>query len=137
MKKELMFFRMAILLSVTSLLGFNIYSAYCGYKAGEARQSAVELSGKSFFTLMSDCKKRTKDSPDWLVAAFCDPEVIKSDEKMWADAQESAVTDMRMYGEKENLYSQLSYYIPLITIFLFYGGRWIILGKLRPLIPKK
>lgn len=41
------------------------------------------------------------------------------------------------YAERSGMLLQLAWVLPLTMAFVFYAGRWILLGRVRPLWPLK
>lgn len=118
---ELIYFRLAVLVSVISFFGFLTCSIYSQNKSNRLVDVYQEV-------VKTHKENRTKGE--------IDPSIEKIFEESYYEGLSSIRKDIADLRISSDRYLALSFTIPIVTLFLFYGGRWVILGKLRPLIPK-
>lgn len=111
MHREIVLFRLVLVISAVSFLLCSLGAVHSHFQAESWQQEAQE-SLKAM--------KEAKYTQDW-----------------WMQSFDTSVEAGGMYSKRSALLLRLACIVPAISIFLFYAGRWILLGRLRPLWPLK
>jgi len=130
---ELIFFRLAVLVAMTSFLVFlacSIYSQYEKIRSEDSYSEIMKMQTKGRTERKIACEKEPR-------GPFCQGPLKTAFEEGEREILESILIHTADLRRLSSYYLKLSYSMPLIALFLFYGGRWVILGKLRPLIPRQ
>lgn len=121
---ELQLFRLTILVVVVSVVGFGSYSGYSFYRA-MGWQELVQDNEKRFEKAVVDCDKEGNSPHVW-----CESKTY------WKEQSDYAASVRDDYSEQAELTLRLSWVVPLLSLFIFYSLRWVIRGKLFPLLPR-
>ena len=124
MKRELIFFRLFLLISLISIFCFGAFSGYCFSKTSEYHQNAM------FWYDMMDPESQAMLG---MTRAGNPSPLQEQCEERW----DLAVKYRDKYYHRAWLFLHLAYILPIISMFCFYSVRWVILGRLRPLWPKE
>ena len=128
MKREVVFFRALLLVSVATLIGFGVLAIYYDREASSWGDLRAQLMNEKLQARIR-CEKAIRDG----VAEFANYSCNFS--KNWKEAIENAENKSYFYGEKSSLFTTLALAVPLFCLFAFYGGRWAVSGRLKPLWP--
>ncbi len=119
MKIEQIFYRLSILLIITSMLGGGALSIYSHFEANDWDKLV-----KSSYKDMNKGYVHCETNPNSVACEFI------------PSRKESFDTSVEMrgyYQEGSEFWLKVVYITPLVVIFLFYSLRWAITGKIRPL----
>lgn len=109
--------RLAALVAATGAIIFGCLTGYARYDAHSA-QAAVQIWHANWTTANVECEKdRT--------SVYC--ESIARSRKEF----DEAVAFRNKRDEDTRTYFALSVAIPILSAFLFFGGRWIATGRVR------
>lgn len=128
MKREVVFFRALLLVSVATLIGFGVLAIYYDREASSWGDLRAQLMNEELQAQIR-CEKAIRDG----VAEFANYSCDFS--KNWKETIENTENKAYFYGEKSNLFTAFAWAVPLFCLFAFYGGRWAVSGRLKPLWP--
>ena len=110
--------RLALLVGSTSAIIFGLLAGYAQYQASSA-QETVKIWYKNFNTTIAACEAYPRSS-------FCDD--VHPAKKEFDDA----VSFREQRSENAKIYLGIAVGIPLLSMFLFIGLRWVITGRPFP-----
>ena len=120
MKYEIIFFRLFWLMLCSSFVFCGGYTLYFLKKENDWQK------------LVSSVHDKLTESA---LACESDRSSLKCENgQMWQESFDSSVTKRDEYSRKAELFGHLAYFLPLLSFYLFYSLRWVILGRLRPVI---
>lgn len=128
MKNEIIFFRLMLLIATASFGGFGGSALYYFYDAEEAH-SYVRQWSKDYGQKITACGKSHPYSD-------VDFDICKGNFAFLKEGLDSSADHYNASLEKYSFFFNLAYIIPAVAIFLYYGGRWVLFGRLRPFIPR-
>ena len=111
-----------ILVAVMSALGFGAYAAYSAHQAKSAEKITAILfqSWKEW-----DLKCHDNTLPNYRRESAC------SNAKQTSESLDSANEEKFQHRARYSLSLKSALLAPLLVAFLFYSGRWVIIGQLR------
>lgn len=114
---ESQFRRLALLAAVVSFLGFGVASAWSFYRANST-QDIVSMYYQQLNSSIAECEKdRT--------SVYCEMRASNKDEF------DSAVVERNQYSSRAETFLVAALVVPIISLFMFFAGRWIATGR-RP-----
>jgi hypothetical protein len=118
--RELVAFRVVLLVAGAALLSCGPYAGYSYYKSRDWQQSVTEWYDRmnGFY---AECEKKRDDSCEMAKMA-------NQNFDEFVEARNEASDDAVLFGA-------LTWLVPLSAFFLFFAGRWAITGRIRPLWP--
>ena len=125
MKRELIFFRSFLLISLASIFGFGAFSGYCFYERRGCQRNV-------------DCILRLMYPETYSEDISMPGEIkLRSVSLFLKEELDSWVIPRNKYHHRAWLFLHLAYILPIMFAFCFYGIRYVILGRLRPLWPRE
>ena len=115
MNKEVVYFRLALLVSGISLAGCGTYSAYSFYQEEQCKYAIDNIAEQIRY-----CDERKSSDDD------CREIVPRSYQK------ERLVQYRDSLNEQGEFFGLLAFLISSGTLLLFYALRWVFLGKVKP-----
>ena len=122
MKYEIIFFRLLLLTIFSSVVMSGSYALYA-YTQSKEWQVFVSNSYEKLNKADIACEKDRS-------SFTCEMG------KTWQERFDSSVENRDYFIGRAETFAHLTYLIPLVSIYLFYSFRWVITGKIRPLIIK-
>jgi hypothetical protein len=120
MKYEIIFFRLFLLVLCSSFVFCGGYTLYSLNEENDWQK------------LVSSAHDKLNESA---LACESDRSSLKCEfAEMWQESFDSSLTKRDEYSSKAEIFGHLTYFLPLLSVYLFYSLRWVILGKLRPVI---
>jgi hypothetical protein len=126
MKHEAALFRTMLLVLFTSLVGFGSLAIYFDRQSSNWAKS-LERSGDYAIKAKIQCENALAQG--LLQPPSCDLVQSFLDERKEAEETTHALID------KAELFTTLTWSVPLFCVVSFYGGRWAISGRIKPLWP--
>ncbi len=122
MKYEIIFFRLLLLTMLSSVVMSGSYALYA-YKKSQTWEVFVSNDHEKLNKADIACEKDRS-------SFTCEMG------KIWKESFDSSVENRDYFSSRAEIFGHLIYLIPLVSIYLFYSFRWVITGKIRPLIIK-
>ena len=115
-------FRLVILVAVMSALGFGAHAAYSAHQAKSAEKFTATL-----FQSWKEWGLKCHDNalPDYQRESAC------SNAKQTSEFLDNANQEKFEYRARYSFSLKAAFLVPLLAIFLFYSGRWVINGQWR------
>lgn len=116
------------MVSVASLIGFGVLAIHYDREASSWGDLRVQLMNEALQARIR-CEKAIQDG----VAEFANYSCNFSNN--WKETMENTENKAYFYSEKSDLFTTLALAVPLFCVFAFYGGRWAVSGRVKPLWP--
>lgn len=126
LKREVVFFRALLLVFIASFIGFGALAIHYDHKAS--------FWGDSMSRKMNESLQARIRCEQALREGIVQPYSCKMI-KEWEEAGDEAQKITYFFGEKSDLFATLALAVPLFCVFAFYGGRWAVSGRVKPLWP--
>ena len=126
MRLEAMLFRAFLLIFMTSLVGLGSLAVYFDHESSSWKELET-LHAKDKHKYATECLEDSKKFKHQSISC----ELVPSAQKSMEEAEEN----MYSFNEKAELFTTLAWAVPLFFMFAFYGGRWVVSGRVTPLWP--
>lgn len=126
MKHEIVFFRALLLVFVASLIGFGALAVHYDRKASFWADSMSRKMNEALQARIR-CEQALQEG---IVQPYSCKMIME-----WEEAKNEAQKIIYFFSEKSELFASLALVIPLLCVLAFYGGRWAVSGKVKPLWP--